>query len=337
VLLWDPDGDRLNIVTTAPLALRSRATEFGLTLGPANEQRVVVYLTPNQLYLLLADFRIALLRKSGLLQKYDWFTGTTFPTAMAIEELVRKEGLPVIRVPVGFRNLGDLCLSLEEKMGAPQIFTTLTGQKISLGGAPRALILCEESGGAGLGGPELMRSCSGRQSFLASREKDGMQLALLAWAMAASLHQAGGSMAGRFCDLIENCGIRYRHSMRLDKTLYDEALTGEELRKAKASGIVTRDRVVTFFREAATEISRDISKEEAVRKKILQVSASGGAIALPVIQRAAWIGDGSLFEMEGARMVVRASGTDALIRYYIEATSAKILDDLERFASGVRF
>ncbi|MBZ5523615.1 MAG: hypothetical protein LAP21_15380 [Acidobacteriia bacterium] len=336
VLLWDPDGDRLNIVTTAPVALRSRALEFGLTLGPGDDRNVVVYLTPNQLYLLLVDYRIGLLRKSGLLEKYDWFVGTTFPTAMAIEELAQKEGLPTIRVPVGFRNIGDLCRTLEENMGKPQTFTTLTGQRIPLGAAPRALILCEESGGAALGGPELMRSRSGRQSFLALREKDGMQLALLAWAMAAALHQAGKSMGGQFCDLVEQRGIQYRHSARLDVSLYNEALTGEELKRAKSSGIETRDRVVAFFRDAAAEIARDAKKEESVRGKMSQAGGSAGMMALPAIQRAAWVGDGSLFEMAGARLVVRASGTDAVIRYYIEATSAETFDVLRHFTSGLR-
>lgn len=335
VLLWDPDGDRLNIVTTAPVAFRSRALEYGLTVGPGDDRNLVVYLTPNQLYLLLLDYRIGLLRKSGLLEKYSWFVGTTFPSAMAIEELAEKEGLPTIRVPVGFRNLGDLCRSVEEKMGQPQVFTTLTGQKITLGPAPRALILCEESGGAALGGPELMSSRSGRQNFLALREKDGMQLALLAWAMAAALRQAGNSMAARFCDLMEQRGIQYRHSARLDVSLYNEALTGDELKRAKSAGIETRDRVVAFFKEAAAAISQDSGKKEDVWKKVAGAGGLGG-ISLPTIQRAAWVGDGSLFEMEGARLVVRASGTDALIRYYVEATSPEKFDLLRNFTSAVR-
>jgi len=328
VLLWDPDGDRLNIMTTAPVALRKRANDFGIVTGPDNGRRMVVYVTPNQLYLLLMDFRIQLLSKSGLLSKYNWFVGTTFPSAMAIEELARQDGLPTVRVPVGFKNLGDLCRSLEEKRGADQVFTTLTGQRIPLGPQPRALILCEESGGASLGGPELMRSRGGKQEFLALREKDGMQLALLAWAAAASLYRAGRSLAEEYCDLIEKKKIQYRYGARLDVSLYDEQLTGDALNRAKDAGIETRDRVVAFFKEAA------LGKKEEMGKKLQ--SASPGVAALPAIQVGAWVSDGSLFEMDGARLVVRASGTDALIRYYIEATSEEKMETLRTFIGGIQ-
>lgn len=334
VLLWDPDGDRLNIMTTAPAAISNRAAEFGLVLGPGDGNRVVVYLTPNQLYFLLLDYRIQLMRKSGLLGKYNWFVGTTFPTAMAIEELAQREGLPTVRVPVGFRNLGDLCRSVEEKMGAPQVFTTLTGKRVPLGAAPRVMMLCEESGGAALGGPELMRSRTGRQGFLALREKDGMQLALLAWSAAAALIQEGTSMGERYCDLVEKRGIQYRYSKRLDVPLYDEQLKGEALARAKSAGIETRDRVVAFFKNAAMELAQAGKDGENVRRKMMQAGPAGAA--LPAIRGAAWVGDGSMFEMEGAQLVVRASGTDALIRYYVEATSAEGMSALEKFAHGIR-
>jgi phosphomannomutase len=278
--------------------------------------------------MLLMDFRIQLLRKSGLLTQYNWFVGTTFPSAMAIEELARQDGLPTVRVPVGFKNLGDLCRSLEEKRGGDQVYTTLTGQRIPLGPQPRALILCEESGGASLGGPELMRSRGGKQEFLALREKDGLQLALLAWAAAASLHQAGRSMAEEYCDLIEKRKIQYRHGTRLDVSLYDEQLTGDALNRAKDAGIETRDRVVAFFKEAA------LGKKEEMGRKLQ--TASSSAEALPAITVGAWVSDGSLFEMEGARLVVRASGTDALIRYYIEATSPEKMETLQKFIGGIR-
>src|SRR5258708_15648744 len=133
VLLWDPDGDRLNIMTTAPVSLKQRANDFGVVTGPDNGRRMVVYVTPNQLYLLLMDFRIQLLSKSGLLSKYNWFVGTTFPSAMAIEELARQDGLPTVRVPGGFKNLVDLCRSLEGKRGTDQVSTALTGQRIPFG------------------------------------------------------------------------------------------------------------------------------------------------------------------------------------------------------------
>jgi phosphomannomutase len=337
VLLWDPDGDRLNIITTAPAELQQRAIDFGVNIGPSNGQRMVVYLTPNQLYLLVTDYRINLLRANGLLEKYDWFVGTTFPTAMAIEELALQEGVPTIRVPVGFRNLGELCQTVEKELGAEQTVTTLTGQHIRLGPAPRALLLCEESGGATLGGPDLMRSKSGAQALLALREKDGLQMSLIAWAMAASLHRSGVSLAEQYCDVISRRKIQYRYNERFDIPLYNESLTGSELQRAKAEGIQKRDRAVAFFREAATAFAAGQRSESSVRDQLLAANPVAARDAVPPIKHAAWIGDGSLFDMVGARLIIRASGTDALLRYYIEATNRESLGALQQFVAGLRF
>ena len=334
VLLWDPDGDRLNILTTAPEELRDQAVEFGLKIGPGNGKRMVGYLIPNQLYLLLLDFRISLLRETGLLSKYNWFLGTTYPTSMALEELVSQEGLPTIRVPVGFRYLGELCRTLEQGMGKEQTITTLTNQKIRVGPAPRPLLLCEESGGASMGGPEMLRSKNGRQEQLALREKDGLQLGLLAWATAASLYQANTSMAEQYCRIIAERNIRYRYSSRLDVSLYDESLTGTELKQAKAEGILKRDRTVTFFREAALAAE---SSKDATLQQLRSVNPGAADNAISPIKVAAWVnGDLALFEMSDCRLIVRASGTDALIRYYIDATNRERLNAIKNFVAGIK-
>lgn len=335
VLLWDPDGDRLNAITSAPEELRQRAEDFGLTIGETDGQQMVVYLTPNQLYVILTDHRINTLRELGILDRFDWFIGTTFPTAMAIEELAGQEGLPTIRVPVGFRNLGELCQTIERQVGNEQTVLTLAGQTVRLGPNPRALLLCEESGGAALGGPELMRSRTGKQAFLALREKDGLQLSLLAWAVAASLHGSGVSLAERYCDIISRRKIQYRYSARLDVPLYDETLTADTLRQAKAEGIRKRDQAVAFFRDAATGFAAGRQSDASVRERLGSANPAAATGALSAIELAAWVGDGSLFEMAGGRLVVRASGTDALLRYYIETTSRERLDALRRFVGGL--
>jgi len=335
-LLWDPDGDRLNLMSTAPSRLREQMLELGLAVGASEGNKTVVYLTPNQLYLLLTDYRINLLKKNGLRNKFDWFIGTTFPTSMALEELALQEGIPTIRVPVGFRYLGDLCRAIENKLGAEQIYTTLIGQNIRLGANPRALLLCEESGGATLGGPDLMRSKGAGRTMLALREKDGMQLALLAWSLAASLEESGKSLAEQYCDVISGRKIQYRYSKRLDVALYDETLAGSALQKAKAKGIQARDKAVAFFRDAANAFNSGQHAESGIRDR-LQAANPSTRGALSAINSAAWIRDGSQFEMAGARLTIRASGTDALIRYYVETTSREKLDALQNFLAGLKF
>ena len=41
-------------------------------------------------------------------------------------------------------------------------------------------------------------------------------------------------------------------------------------------------------------------------------------VDLPPLKRAMWAGDGTLMEFEGMWWEIRASGTDAVLRYYIE-------------------
>jgi len=335
ILLWDPDGDRLNIMSTAPIELKDKAKEFGLKVGESNDRRMVIYLTPNQIYLLIIHYRIQLLRRLGQLDQYNWFVVTTFPSAMAIEELALKNGLPTIRVPVGFRNLGGMCRVIEENSGKDQTITTMTGREIKLGPTPRVLLLCEESGGASLGGPNPLQSRSGKQTMLAHREKDGLQLSLPAWALAASLHESGVSIAEQYCQILSENKIQYIYGKREDVSLYDEGLKDEAFERARAEGIRKRDRVVPFFRDIATAFAEHTRSESEVRELLRNANPSAADNALSVIREAAWIGDGTLFEMDGARLIVRASGTDALMRYYMEAISRERLSALTDFVKGL--
>jgi phosphomannomutase len=94
------------------------------------------------------------------------------------------------------------------------------------------------------------------------------------------------------------------------------------------------DRVVAFFQTAATALAEGQRGERDVRRQLSDANPKRADDALSPIDRAAAV-DGSLFEMRGARLVVRASGTDALIRYYIETTSRKRLDSLEHFVASL--
>ena len=182
-----------------------------------------------------------------------------------------------------------------------------------------------------------MRSKNGAQAFLSLREKDGLQMSILAWALAASLHQSGVSLAERYCDLISRRKIEYRYSERFDIPLYNESLTGSELQHAKTEGIQKRDRAVAFFREAATAFATKRASAESVRDQLREANPAASIDAVPMINQAAWVGDGSLFDMAGARLIIRASGTDALLRYYVETTSRETLSALQQFVAGLRF
>jgi phosphomannomutase len=341
VFLWDPDGDRLNVVTKAPISIKDTALAAGLEVDEEqSNQECIVYFTPNQLYVILAAFRIDVLRAAGQLSGRDWFIGLTYPTTKSLEELAAIEGLRCVRVPVGFKYIGNLCQQIEASLtGGDVVFENSIGERISLGRTPRALILCEESGGATLGGSELLTDRSGERSMLALREKDAMQLGLLVLCLAARLHQPKVSFAKYYCDLVEKKGLKFIHYSRKDVRLYDEALMGDALKAAKEEGLRNRDKIMDFFGKLADDHKAGRLSLQGVQQAINDLTPPD-VLRLPAITRACRAGNdllhGMLFETAELRFLVRASGTDALMRYYVEGRDDASADALQNTLIAVQ-
>ena len=298
--------------------------------------KCVVYFDPNQLYVLLAGFRLDLLRQSGDLTSADWFVAASFPTTQALAELCAASGIPCVRVPVGFKHIGDLCREVEGQLGKDASFETVTGERLALGLKPRALLLCEESGGATFGGEGLFTSKAGGRRMLALREKDGMQVGLLALAVAGTLHAQGRSLIAYYDELVSRHGLRFLHYRRTDVRLYDETLRDvDALEAAKAEGLQLRDRVVAFYQELLEDHVAGRRSLGDVRDAINARRGSGEA-PMPVLTRVAATGDGILMESESLRFILRASGTDALLRYYVESTDRETLEAAGSMLVGLR-
>jgi phosphomannomutase len=319
VFIWDPDGDRFNMVTTAPAAVSDRAIEMGLEVEtfPADEQ-CIVYFTPNQIFFMLAAYRIQALKRDGLLEKFDWFVTRSVATTRSVSELAASAGMPAAEVRVGFKYMGTFAEWAENRKTADEAFTTPSADRIVLGANPRPLIMCEESGGAIFGGTKLLKDRSGARAMLALREKDGMQIASLALSLAARLYNSGGSFAGFYCDTIVENNIRHRYFGRQDVRLYDESLLGAERQTAKQQGISKRDRVTEYFRTLAQ--SSAAKSPDSIRDD-LNSRLPQNETALPRPTRICFVGDGTLVEFDNFWCVIRASGTDAVLRYYIEGAN----------------
>lgn len=308
VFIWDPDGDRFNMVTKAPSRLAARFSAIGLEVEASEDPKsCIVYFTPNQIYLMLLAHRIAHLERS-----VDWFVALSVSTSHSIEELAHAAKIPTAQVKVGFKNMGNLAMWLEERTDPGAAFVMPSGRSVVLGPKPRALLMCEESGGATLGGPELLMNKSGSRGMIALREKDGMQLAVVMMSLAAHLFLKGSSFAEFYDEVLEKNGIKYRFFHRNDYVLYDESLTGDARAKAKEQGAEKRDRIMKFFFSLT-------SSAEAKQQLSVKLAAAGVTPTVPTL--ASSVGDGVLLEFDSFWCVVRASGTDAVVRYYIEGMS----------------
>ncbi len=321
--IWDPDGDRFNIITIAKGKDITKAKEIGLTVKQYPEQNMaIIYFTPNQIFLMLIAYRIRILKKMDLLDKYDWFIACSISSSRAIKELAEFHKIPVIYVRVGFKYMGELSSWLSNRVSDHTPFKNAVGDEIRIGKNPRALIMCEESGGAVFGGTKLLNSKNGSKSQVALHEKDGMQLGLMTLSLASYLHNREQSFASYFCNLIKKYNIQHSYFNRADISLYKENLKPKELLKARAKGDDVKKRIMTFFNQLAKHAANGKTMEELDFEIASKIDESSHK-KLPPLTRICLVGNGTLLEgtyleFGGFWFLIRASGTDAAIRYYIE-------------------
>lgn len=332
--IWDPDGDRFNMVTVAPAALAAAAARAGLEVDPLDQDRCLVFFKPNQIYFMLTALKLASLQEAGQLAEYDWIVATTFPTSRSIGEIAatfnaRGGGrLSTFRVPVGFKHFAALVSDLEAQIeaqlekpeGTVARAVDVTGTAVEFGRRPRLLIMAEESGGAAMGPAEPSPSRCGNRRSLAPKEKDGMQIGVMALCLAARLFRAQESFAGHYLQLLEKYDTRYRFYERRDVTLFDETLKGPAREKARAEGNRRKEATVRFF----AELENTKGPAAAAR---LQAALPAGA-SLPKLVRVFPAGDGTYIEFVDQWFQLRASGTDAVLRYYMEGRERSRVEDL---------
>ena len=342
--IWDPDGDRYNIVTIAPGSAKTRAEESGLEVEYiAVTDKCIVYFKPNQIYFLNAALKLEMLAESGDLFKHDQVIGTTYPTSKSIGELAdvfnkryakefARSGtrIRVFNTPVGFKYFGEMVGDIEAQLdrGNEVVLKDVTGKEVSLGRSPRILIMAEESGGAAMGSATWRLSKDKNRKSLALKEKDGMQIALMNLGVVSKLFLEKKSFAELYVEKIEEYDIQHRYYNRIDKTLFEESLIGEAREKAKAIGNKAKEYTVDAFKD----LTRKKSPQEA--REALQRMVGEGA-RVPEIKRVFWAGDGTYIDFGTMWFELRASGTDAVLRFYIEGKDKEFMNTLNTAFVGI--
>ncbi|MBN2032668.1 MAG: hypothetical protein JW836_05280 [Deltaproteobacteria bacterium] len=332
--IWDPDGDRYNIVTIAGGSIKEKAEESGLEVETfKGSNACIVYFNPNQIYFLNAALKLEMMAKTGDLFEYDQVIGTTYPTSKSIGELARVfnekyagefaergTAIRVFNTPVGFKYFGEMVGEIEKRIdqGREVILKDTTGLEVNLGRSPRILIMAEESGGAAMGSSNWRLSKSGKRKSIAMKEKDGMQVAMMNLGIMSKLFLEGKPYAQEYIEKIEEYDIRFRYYSRIDKKLFEESLTGEAGARAKDIGNRAKDYMVKTFK-AFTNESYPHSVREALQELV------GDEVKIPEISRIFWAGDGTYIDFGYFWFELRASGTDAVLRFYIEGKDKALL------------
>lgn len=331
VFIWDPDGDRFNMVTTANSEKAGFYQDQGLEVEIfPDSDRCVVYFTPNQIFFILTASRIENLLQSGQFQQYDWFMASSVTTSRSLDELSKAHNIPIVHVKVGFKYWGNFARWLEDRSDAKNDVPSekmALNEEVSIGADPRLIIMCEESGGAVFGGTSLVNNSNGSKCLVGMREKDGFQFGFLSLSLAAKLYEKKQSFADYYCELIDKYSIKNRFFHRHDERLYDEQLTGNEREKALSYAEEKKQRIMDFFKNLAKDYEKGVPAENI--QQVLNRHITVPDATLPVPARLCLIGEsvleGTYLEFDSFWVVVRASGTDALLRYYIEGSDQETI------------
>jgi phosphomannomutase len=343
--IWDPDGDRYNMVTIADSNIAPRAEEIGLEVEKMQgKEKCIAYFKPNQIYFLNTALKLEMIARSGELFQYDWVISTTYPTSKSIGELAdifnrryssefskNATQIRLFRTPVGFKHLGNMVSKIERQLREGRgevVLEDTTGEEISLGRKPRILILAEESGGAVMGGAEWIESKNGKRESLSMKEKDGMQIALMNLSIMGKLFIEGKSFTQLYIEKIEEFDIQYRYYNRIDKKLFDESLTGEAREEAREIGNRAKDFMVETFKSLTEGKTMGQVKEELQKM-------TGDQILIPEVKRIFWAGDGTYIDFGNFWFELRASGTDAVLRFYIEGKEREVLEAINNAFVGI--
>lgn len=336
VFIWDPDGDRFNMVTTAPANKEDYYKAQGLEIESyPKSDRCVVYFTPNQIFFMLTAYRIENLSKSGKLDQFDWFMASSVTTSRSLDELAKKYNIPLAHVKVGFKYWGNFAKWIETRkeddISVPLNKMALN-ENVKIGRNPRLIIMCEESGGAVLGGALPVTNHDKTRNMVGMREKDGFQLGFLSLSLAANLFEKSESFADYYAGLFQKYSIRHKFFHRHDERLYDETLSGKDRESAIANAETKKQQVIDFFKGLAKDFQNGATAEEI--QKMLNKCVADTKNNFPIPERLCLIGEsvleGTYLEFDSFWIVVRASGTDAVLRYYIEAENMETIDQYQK-------
>lgn len=336
----DMDADRIGTAVLIPATETAKAKKFGLFVSAFEGGVHAVRFTPNQVFTLIAYDRLLIaaggspqrLREavdSGSFNGAKHHVITTIATSVLAEQLARTYDLAIHLTAVGFKNLGKTALQIDRKR---------TGDVI--------LALLEESGGAQIG-PFRPWNDAGDTIH---RDKDTCALALALFNLAARLKAEGRGILDFYLEMAEQFGS-LAYFERLDAYLPDRAAAEDPHRAAEANAVKAAmlDRLVALdarphpekllqllgYEPAAlecepetdvTEISLLVKAEgewKTIHPRARRYRAQNGE-GVEFYRAGPFPHDGmriNVYDADGRIRhwtLIRASGTEALLRVYME-------------------
>ena len=317
VLITDPDHDRLTITQTEDISRIPELEKAGIDYIKLNDTTILTIFTANQAFLMLMDFWSKQLKAQNLWNNHPRFMIKTTASALSWDEWAKNNGVKVVNVPVGFKEIANIMKKVELQLkNHPEkdvILDDVFGNSINLGTNPRLLFGGEESGGMIMGCEDLIKSQHGRFA-VAMREKSATEAIVVASSLIAKLQTENITLSQYLAKVFEENNIIGRFDTRVDIAYYNESEPDiEKLKLAKIKGEELRTKNDLFYLSLAMGIKEDILTLDDV-KNIL--SDAFKELDFSNLKSIKFVGDGTYMEFSDKYIEIRPSGTDAKTKAY---------------------
>ena len=319
VLITDPDHDRLTITQTESSDRIPELKSLGIDYIDFGDGRVLTVFTANQAFLMLMDFWAKQLKVQGLWENHPRFMIKTTASALSWDEWAKNNGVKVVNVPVGFKEIANVMKKVELKLkNNPNdnvVVDDVFGNSIDLGVKPRLLFGGEESGGMIMGTEELIKSQHGRCA-VAMREKSATEAIVVASALVSKLAESGIYLSQYLKEVFSDNNIIGKFDTRVDIAYYNESEPDiNKLKEAKITGEALRTKNDMFYLSMAIAKRQELVSLDDI-KAVLNDNFNKDGLSFDNLKSIKFVGDGTYLEFDDKYIEIRPSGTDAKTKAY---------------------
>jgi len=331
VLITDPDHDRLTVTQIEGVNAIDKLNTLGIDYVKLDSERVLTVFTANQAFLMIMDFWAKQLKSKGTWNTHPRFMIKTTASALSWDEWGKNNGVKVVNVPVGFKEIANIMKKVELKLKTNPndevIIEDVLGNPINLGVNPRLVFGGEESGGMIMGTEELIKSEHGRLA-VAMREKSATEAIVVASALIAKLKEK--SLSQYLSDVFEENKIIGRFDTRVDIAYYNESEPDiNKLKLDKIAGEEKRTLNDIFYLSMAIALKKGKITLDGI-KNILNDKFKNNGLTFDNLKSVKFVGDGTYLEFTDKYIEIRPSGTDAKTKAYGGGLNK---DDIQKYAT----
>lgn len=325
VLITDPDHDRLTVTQTEPASRAAYLSENGIDYVKLDNDTLLTVFTANQAFLMIMDFRAKQLKSEKAWDNHPRFMIKTTASASAWDEWAENNGVKVVNVPVGFKEIANIMKKVELQIkNAPNKEVKVDdvfGREINLGVNPRLIFGGEESGGMIMGGEELIESLAGRKA-VAMREKSATEAIIVASALIANLKDK--PLSDYLKEIFEENEIVKRYDTRVDIAYYNESEPDiNKLKADKIEGEKKRTKNDLFYLSMAMGIKKGLMTIENVKEVLNDTFKS---LIFDNLEEIKFVGDGTYLKFAHKFIEIRPSGTDAKTKAYGGGSNKEMIE-----------